>query len=185
MTKNIYKLIVACSMIAITTSSTIVFANADANTENRTGFYIKANVGANKMNTAKEEIEDINKTLKSKSEISPMFAIGIGSYINNVIRIDFTFDYLKVDFKNGKIRLLKESGEDGNGEYTTIIVDGSIDRKASIYSGMINTYVDLPITEKTNFFVGGGIGLVHIREKVSASSNYTIHNQGRITLLTL
>ena len=45
--------------------------------------------------------------------------------------------------------------------------DLKLSRKSSIYSLMLNSYVDLPISDKFNFFFGGGIGLAQIKEKVT------------------
>lgn len=70
--------------------------------DSRRGAYLKFNVGANKLNDAKDKIEDINKSLNSKSEISPYFLLGTGIYINDFIRTDIIFDYSKVSFKDAK-----------------------------------------------------------------------------------
>jgi opacity protein-like surface antigen len=52
---------------------------------------------------------------------------------------------------------------------TTVGVIGNADlqlnRKSSIYSLMLNSYVDLPINNRFNFFFGGGIGIAQIKEK--------------------
>lgn len=94
----------------------------------RTGFYLKANVGANKMSFAKQEHEDISTT-KSKSNISPTFTIGTGYHINDMIRTDLTFDYSKISFREGKSNFNLPGdnlGETINGQI-------SLNRKASIY----------------------------------------------------
>ncbi len=158
------KLLLGTTILMLSTS---VLATDD---KDRTGFYLKMNVGANKINDIKEKSQDINLSVKSKSEISPMFAIGVGGYINNVMRVDLTFDYLKVDFKNTK-NTIKIEVEDKR-----VKAHISLDRKAYIYSGMLNTYLDLPITDNMKFFVGGGMGLAQIREKVGGNVHLTAFN---------
>jgi opacity protein-like surface antigen len=44
--------------------------------------------------------------------------------------------------------------------------DSSIDRNASVYSMMLNNYKDLPIADNSKIFIGGGVGLARIKEKV-------------------
>jgi len=130
----------------------------------RTGFYLKANVGANKMNEAEEKVG--NKVVTSKSEISPSFSIGIGGYINDFIRTDLTFDYSKVSFKNATTNFTANGQKDDN--YYTIVGNTFIDRKASVYSMMLNNYIDLPMNDNSKIFIGGGIGLSRIKEKIIA-----------------
>jgi opacity protein-like surface antigen len=130
----------------------------------RTGFYLKANVGANKMNEAEEKVG--NKVVTSKSEISPSFSIGIGGYINDFIRTDLTFDYSKVSFKNATTNFTANGQKDDN--YYTIVGNTFIDRKASVYSMMLNNYIDLPMNDNSKIFIGGGIGLARIKEKIIA-----------------
>jgi opacity protein-like surface antigen len=130
----------------------------------RIGFYLKANVGANKMNEAEEKVG--NKVVTSKSEISPSFSIGIGGYINDFIRTDLTFDYSKVSFKNATTNFTANGQKDDN--YYTIVGNTFIDRKASVYSMMLNNYIDLPMNDNSKIFIGGGIGLARIKEKIIA-----------------
>ena len=134
--------------------------------EERT-FYLKANVGANKMNTVKETVEAINiKSIKQKSDITPFFGGGVGYYINNNIRTDITFDYFSPSFKDatGNLSYYDEYS------YTGV---AAIERKASIYSWMFNSYIDLPITENIKVFIGGGIGLAQLKEKLRSSFKFT------------
>ena len=128
------------------------------------GFYLKANVGANKMSSAKQEHEEMSNT-KSKSEISPTFIIGTGYYMNDMIRTELTFDYSKVSFKEGKSNFNLPGdnlGETINGQI-------SLNRKASIYSLMVNSYIDMPATENIKIFVGAGVGIAKIKEKINGS----------------
>lgn len=130
-----------------------------------TGFYLKANVGANKMNEAEEKAG--NKVITSKSTISPSFSVGMGGYINDFIRTDLTFDYSKVSFKNATTNFTTNGFDEDYGDYT-LVGKAYIDRKASVYSMMLNSYIDLPMNDNSKIFIGGGIGLARIKEKIIA-----------------
>jgi len=132
----------------------------------RTGFYLKANVGANKMNEAKEGVAK-SRSLNSKSTISPSFSVGIGGYINNFIRTDLTFDYSKVSFKNATKNITINDFDEEYGNYT-VVINAFLDRKASVYSMILNNYIDLPMNDNSQIFIGCGIGLAQIREKIVA-----------------
>lgn len=149
--------------------TTIVILSTSTLAEDRTGFYLKGNVGINKMRNAKQhnlypEENVYVPSNKSKSKISPTFNIAAGFYLNNFLRHDLSFGYQKVNFKNNTVDNNTVYDEHGN-----IIgnADLKLSRKSSIYSLMFNGYVDLPISDKFNFFFGGGIGLAQIKEKVT------------------
>ncbi len=169
------KLLLSTTVLMLSTS-----AFATDGKDNRAGVYLKLNVGANKLNTAKEKIEDINKTITSKAEISPIFSLGLGGYINEFVRTDLTFDYSKVNFDDGKATgfITHPQYDYEYDEYyqDTKSYSISLDRKTSIYSIMLNSYVDLPVTNNIKFFVGGGVGLAKIKEKVSCTLNVIGYN---------
>jgi opacity protein-like surface antigen len=146
-------------VLSLLTLPTFALANEEH------AFYFKANVGANKMMDAKQKHEDIKKSTKSKSEISPAFGIGAGYYINNIIRTDLTFDYLRVNFKKGKNDFIMPGENPGE----IINEQLSLSRKASIYSLMLNGYIEMPTTESFNIFVGAGVGIARIKEKIQGS----------------
>lgn len=143
----------------------IVMLTSSTLAEDRTGFYLKANVGANKMRNAKEYFTDDNTPnikFRSKSQISPAFNIAAGFYLNHFIRYDLSFGYQKVNFKKSSINpLIYNEEEDIN--YTGLF---EINRKSSLYSLMFNSYIDLPISDNFNFIFGGGIGIAQIKEKL-------------------
>jgi hypothetical protein len=153
-------LIIGIATISLT-SSTLA--------EDRTGFYLKANVGVNKMKNAKQhnvypEENVYVPSNKSKSKISPAFNIAAGFYLNNHVRHDLSFGYQKVNFENNTVYNNTVYDEHGN-----IIGNANIqlNRKSSIYSLMFNSYVDLPINNRFNLFFGGGVGIGQIKEKVT------------------
>jgi opacity protein-like surface antigen len=147
----------------------IVILSTSTLAEDRTGFYLKGNIGVNKMRNAKQhnvypEENVYVPSNKSESKISPAFNIAAGFYLNNHVRHDLSFGYQKVNFENNTVYNNTVYDEHGN-----IIgnADLKLSRKSSIYSLMLNSYVDLPISNKFNFFFGGGIGLAQIKEKVT------------------
>lgn len=160
----------------------IVMLTSSTLAEDRTGFYLKANVGANKMKNAKQHNvypeDNINiPSNKSKSKVSPAFNIGAGFYLNNFVRHDLSFGYQKVNFKKNTVDNNIVYDEHGN---ITGYVDVKLDRKSSIYSLMFNSYIDWPISDNFNFFFGGGVGLAQIKEKVTQkmiANNITISDE--------
>lgn len=145
--------------------------------EDRTGFYLKANVGINKMRNAKEYFTEDNIKFGSKSKISPMFNVAVGFYLNNFVRHDLSFGYQKTNFKKSSIKhSFYNEEEDIN--YMGLL---EVNRKSSIYSLMFNSYIDLPITNNINFFLGGGIGIGQIKEKLKGKIIVKLNNEVNIT----
>lgn len=147
------------------TGITIVILTTSVLAEDRTGFYLKGNVGVNKIRNAKQYHNDI-PTTKSKSKISPVFNIAAGFYLNNFIRHDLSLSYHKVNYKKSSANF-NVYNEDDNITYNCRL---HLNRKSSIYSLMFNSYIDLPISDKFNFFFGGGIGIAQIKEKIKGKA---------------
>jgi len=160
--------------IIILTSSTLA--------EDRTGFYLKGNVGINKINKTKEKNFSTEEKIyldsnKSKAKISPAFNIAAGFYLNNHIRHDLSFGYQKVNFEKSVINFnMYDNDEDLN-----YIGTSEVNRKSSIYSLMFNSYIDLPISNNINFFFGGGIGLAQIKENLNQTWNTAVFQQNNCT----
>lgn len=145
---------------------TTVILSTSAFASDKTGFYLKAIIGANKMNetTEKNSINGIPiNSNKSKADISPAVTIGIGYYINDFIRHDLTFGYSKVNFANNTAYFNVYDRSEDLYNIGQVIAN----RKTSIYSFIFNSYIDLPITDNLKLFIGGGIGLAQIKEKLS------------------
>lgn len=147
----------------------IVMLTSSTLADDRTGFYLKGNVGANKMKNTKQHNfypeDNINiPSNKSKSKVSPAFNIAAGFYLNNFLRHDLNFGYQQVNFKTNTVDNNILYDEHGN---IKGYVDVKLNRKSSIYSLMFNSYIDVPINDDFNFFFGGGIGLAQIKEKVT------------------
>jgi opacity protein-like surface antigen len=149
--------------------------------EDRTGLYLKGNIGVNKMKNAKEKNFALEEKIyvesnKSKTEISPTFNIAAGFYLNNFVRHDLSFGYQKVNFKKSVVNFnIYDNDEDFN-----YIGTSEVNRKSSIYSLMFNSYIDLPISNNVNFFFGGGIGLAQIKEKLNQAWNVAVFQQNNL-----
>lgn len=139
--------------------------------ETRNGFYIKADVGISKMKNAKQHNvypeDDINvPTNKSKPKMSFPVSIAAGFYLNDYVRHDLSFGYQKVNFKKSVVDCVwyDRAGNilDEQGKFT-------VNRKATIYSLMFNSYVDMPINDQFQVFAGAGLGIARINEKGNLS----------------
>jgi opacity protein-like surface antigen len=157
-------------LVIMTSLSLAAPAFADTTTTDvkQKSLYLKLSAGASKLNKAEEKnsSQDIHiKSNISKSEISPAFTISFGGYINDVIRTEIAFDYLNVTFKDNTINSgnIVQSYQDGQ---AIMNANSCVKRKAAVYSTMLNSYIDLPVTENVKLFVGGGIGIAKIKEKL-------------------
>ena len=159
---------------------TMLFISHNVIAEERSGFYLKGAIGANKLNNTKETANnpDVDRSayldgtsLKSKSKFSPNYSIGIGYYINDIFRTDLSLDYSKIKFNKatGRIKFLTEDGDN-------ILLRNTLNRKASIYSFMINNYADFTILDKVKLFLGGGIGVAQIKEKGGIDTDIEVNN---------
>ncbi len=159
------KKILNFSFISVIFLSTSTFAGEK--TTERNGFYFKADVGASKMKNAKQvnlySESNINVDHnKSKSKTSLPISIAAGFYLNDYVRHDLSFGYQKVNFKQSVIgcKWYDQAGNiiDVNGKF-------AVNRKATIYSLMFNSYLDFPINDQFQVFAGAGLGIARIDEK--------------------
>ena len=169
-------------IIPLLISSALAESQTSDKVEERKRGYLSLSVGASKFNkvTQENDSEDSGFHIKSnvsKSRVSPALSIAFGSYISEKVRLGVSLDYLKVNFKNSSINsgsFLIPYPEDESFIFTKNM-NIKLQRKASIYSAMVNTYIDLPVIENVELFVGGGIGVARIKEnlKCNASSFIT------------
>ena len=142
-----------------------VFAS-EQTTETRNGFYLKGDIGISKMKSAKQHNIDSEHNInipsnKSKSKMSLPISIAAGFYLNDYIRHDLSFGYQRVNFKKSVVDFVVFDAA-GN-----ITENGKLplERKATIYSLMFNSYVDVPINDQFQVFAGAGLGIARINEK--------------------
>jgi hypothetical protein len=99
--------------------ATAVILSTSTLAEDRTGFYLKGNIGVNKMRNAKQHNVHPEENVyipsnKSESKISQAFNIAAGFYLNNHVRHDLSFGYQKVNFENNTVYNNTVYDEHGN-----------------------------------------------------------------------
>jgi opacity protein-like surface antigen len=123
-------------------------------------FYLKTLETFSKASSIKADDKELNFKLNHESTLSPAIGIGIGYYIDNITRIDMTFEHLKFDFNNQSAPF-----ECDNGDCLTTGTK-SIKRTTSGKSLMLNLFTDLIEKNSFKFFLGAGIGVVQIKENL-------------------
>lgn len=116
-------------------------------------FYLKVIISASKINNIKE--------FNQESNISPTVGIGFGYYVNNIHRMDIMADPLTFHFHN-EFTNYEDVLPD-----TNIVGAKTIKRKAYGRSLMFNNYIDIINKDNYKVFIGGGIGVVRFKEKVT------------------
>ncbi len=125
------------------------------------GFYFKQIITVNKLLSIKESDADIKFKSLQESKLTPGISLGIGYYITPYGRVDLTLEPLTFYFYN-------ESSSFNYIENGTLTLGTkSIKRKASGKAIMLNYYFDCVDKEYFKIFVGGGVGINVIKEKVS------------------
>ena len=127
------------------------------------GFYLKGGVGLNNIKTAKFSNHDFEGKIKL-SDSFPLIESGIGCQFDNGIRIEAVFDYYFL------FRTLETSI---NPELDIF----KISSKTKADSLMVNIYKDITTIGNFTSFVGGGIGLAHLKE---SASGYAISNEDNV-----
>ena len=104
-------------------------------------FFVKANVGANIMNKSTDKLAQV----KMKSDTNVHFGVGVGYYVMDNVRADLMLDH----YANPT---LKKTGTKHKGNLDTL---------------MLNAYVDLFDVSVAKVFVGGGVGMARLGEKIT------------------
>lgn len=127
-------------------------------------FYLKGGVGLNNIKTAKFSNHDFEGKVKL-SDSFPLIEVGVGYKFDTGIRIESIIDYYFL-FRTSEIS-------------TNIIKDTfKISGKTKADSLMFNLYKDITTIRNFTPFIGGGIGIAHLKE--SASGVYTSKIDGTI-----
>lgn len=144
-------LLIAATTAALTTPAFAEIENS---------FYLKVNGGGNWMQDLKFE-----EGPKLKSKFAPMGVIGAGYYIMDNLRAELTGEMV---FNP----TYKTSGLDKDGEPISVELKGT-----TIAAGFLNAYVDLFDVSVAGVFIGGGIGVSHLKfernvrgEKISSKA---------------
>lgn len=119
----------------------------------KTGFYLKGGIGLNNIKTTKFSNHDFEGKVKL-SDSFPLIEAGIGYKFDNGIRIEKIIDYYFL-FRTSEIS--KNPNQD----------IFKISTKTKADSLMFNIYKDIVTIGKFTPFVGGGIGIAHLKESAS------------------
>lgn len=165
----------ACEGCEPEASPVVPVATVTTLTTNINQFYFKAEGGASFLNKAKDKFFDV----KMKSRAAGAFGVGVGYYLMDNVRTDITFNmlinplfkstfdpagnpnFVKLYRKIYPFRPLQ------TGKHTMLVK-----HKGKVMTLLLNGYVDLfPIGDVAKIFVGGGVGLAQIKEKISVSGD--------------
>lgn len=136
------------TILTATTVAALISSTAFANSQNP--YYLKGNIGAGYL----RGLTDKETSFKLKSQIDLFFGIGVGYYLMENLRMDFTLDhYVEPE--------LKKSGSVPGA--TSIVVAR---HTANLDSLMINGSVNLINASIFKIFTGVGVGVSRIKEKV-------------------
>jgi opacity protein-like surface antigen len=137
-------LLSAASMLMLSSTAFAVRENT---------FYLKVNIGANKMDSVKTKAYYSGPSLKLKSKAIPVIDFGVGYYIMDNLRTDITlgFAFNPEQKKNGVIDLTDKE-------------TATLKSKANITTLMLNSYADMFATPITRIFIGAGVGVSRIKE---------------------
>lgn len=113
-------------------------------------FYLKGGIGLNNIKTAKFSNHDFEGKVKL-SDSFPLIEAGIGYKFDNGIRIESVIDYYFL-FRTSEI-----STNPNNDTF-------KITAKTKVDSLMFNIYKDIATIGNFTPFVGGGIGIGHLKE---------------------
>jgi opacity protein-like surface antigen len=121
-------------------------------------FYLKGGVGLNSIKTSKFSNHDFEGKIKL-SDSFPLIEAGIGYKFDNGIRVESIIDYYFL-FRTSEIST--------NSIKDTFKISG----KTKADGLMFNIYKDITTISKFTPFIGGGIGIAHLKE--SAGGVYTL-----------
>ena len=129
----------------------------------QSGFYLKGGVGLNNIKTTKFSNHNFEGKVKL-SDSFPLIEVGIGYKFDNGIRIESVIDYYF---------LFRTSEISKNPNYDVF----KISSKTKANSLMFNIYKDIVTISKFTPFVGGGIGIGHLKE---SAGGYAISREDNV-----
>lgn len=124
-------------------------------------FYIRGNIGA--FWNTNQKLGDSNNTLKFKSKVAPLIDIGFGYNIADDFRAELVYTHL----------LNPQSKTSKSWTTNTGIVNNrsiNITYKGRVDAILLNSYFDVIDFDAGKLFLGGGLGISRVREKVTAFS---------------
>lgn len=139
------------------------------------GIYLKGMWGINKLSRVKENDFKSVFNVQQQAESMPSYELAFGYYINDNTRLELAFDYLAVAFQTCSGSYCIYDEED-NG----IVYKGThtIKRKADVYSLLLKTYIDIYQIHNAKFFIGAGLGIGQIKERLNIITNGYVYMNG-------
>lgn len=174
---SLLSILVVCTSIAFAQVFTLVPLEKQKGSD----FYVKLTTTVSKISDIQIADPELNFKLSHESSFSPAIGLGFGYYINNKTRVDLIFEALKFNFSKQSASFDINDGE------TLTAGTKAIQRTSYGKSLMLNGFVDLVERESVKFFVGTGIGVVRLKEKVNNSFSgtaMTAHQVHTYPLLT-
>lgn len=151
----------------------IVLYNSVALSKN---YYLTIPTTISNLSSVKENNATENFNLIHESELSPLFGIGLGYYINSNSRTELLFENINFTFKDqvGNFNFFEE-------EIYTVGIK-SIKRKVFGKSLKLNYYYDILHHDILQIFIGTGIGVVQLKEnKTFLINGHFIDNNNLIS----
>lgn len=112
-------------------------------------FYLKSTLGLNHISKNKFQNNIITSEIKLKSPF-PVIGLGIGYNFDTLIRVETVFDYYFLVTQLEKSRV-------SNNKFDIVL-------EAKISDLMLNIIKEKKLSETTNIFIGGGIGISFIKD---------------------
>lgn len=138
--KNIKKILL--TTVAATAFSGSAMAGCDVDT-----FYLKGNVGAQML----QDVKALDGAKKLAHDTNAFVDVGVGYYVMDNVRTDLTFSYY---FDPEFSKSVNESG-----------VQGKMKLEGTVYSLLLNGYVDLFDISMMKIYAGAGVGYASVESK--------------------
>lgn len=125
--------------------------------------YFKGAFGVHRINSIKENHTTFTDVIKHDGLLSPHLYVGFGKYLTNSFRVDLTYHVhlTHFDIANSNFKTIDHA------DNSVALGGATIKRKANIDTLMLNAYKDIFETNGYKVFIGVGLGVASIKEKVS------------------
>lgn len=126
-------------------------------------FYLKGSIGTSKLKRTKEIKQSLNFTAAQDSILSPSIGLGVGCNLSQGTRAEIGVHIHSPYFDMSTTNLDYINNDNGFRSIGNIFIK----RKATVTSLMSHYYI--PVFQRDNYdiFIGGGIGIARIKEKVN------------------
>ena len=132
----------------------ILMINGVANADNNA--YLKASIGMNHIPKQKIKDNRLEGSLKLRQSF-PVIGIGIGYEFDDLLRIETVFDYYFLFTQLEKSRIDTHTF--------------NINLNTKISDLMVNVIKEVKLSNKSNIFIGGGVGVSSIQDEATGYSH--------------